>query len=252
MISAIRSGLRDGEFRMEYQPIVGLGDSSAPQFEALIRWTDATGTRQSPAEFIPLAEQTGMIVEIDRWVLTTVAHQMARWRADGFDPHVSVNLSARSLQQPALPAFLRDLCGETHVPGHRLTAEITETAFLDGFEQARDICAALRGQGLGISIDDFGMGYSPLQYVHRLPVTAVKIDRAFVRGLGTDPAAEPIVASITTLARRMRLSTVAEGIETAAMRDAAWHLGLHRGQGYLWSPSLPADEAPAWFTSAHS
>jgi EAL domain-containing protein (putative c-di-GMP-specific phosphodiesterase class I)/GGDEF domain-containing protein len=251
LLSALRSGLRNGELHMAYQPIVGLGAPGEPRFEALIRWTAADGTRHSPDRFIPLAEQAGLITEIDRWVLHEVTGQMGRWRADGFDPRVSVNLSAPSLQQPALPEYVRDLCRRAGVSGHRLDAEITETALVDGVAQAREVCAALRAQGLGVSVDDFGMGYSPLQYVHRLPVTAVKVDRSFVRGLGTDPAAEPIVASITTLARRMRLDTVAEGVETAAMRDAAWHLGLDRAQGYLWSPALPAMEAADWFAARH-
>lgn len=246
LLSEMRTALLNDAFDVVYQPIVKLSDAPEVHFEALIRWTGADGVRRSPAEFIPLAERTGAIEHLDRWVLDRVGRQIQEWGREGFRPAVSVNLSAHSLLNEDLPAFVDGLI-EAYEPGHRqLHLEITETAFIEGFEGPLRVCEALSARGLPIALDDFGMGYAPILYLRAFPVDSLKVDMAVIRDLGHDPAVTGVIRGIVQMADHFRISTVAEGVETPEIDAALRTLGVTDAQGYLYGRPMSPHEARAW------
>jgi EAL domain-containing protein (putative c-di-GMP-specific phosphodiesterase class I) len=202
--------------------------------------------RRSPAEFIPLAERTGAIEHIDRWVLDRVGRQIQEWGREGFRPAVSVNLSAHSLMNEDLPAYIDGVI-EAYEPAERqLRLEITETAFLEGIEGPLRVCEALVARGLPISVDDFGMGYAPIQYLRSFPVDALKVDMSLTRDLGRDPAVPGVIQGIVQMAEYFQMSTVAEGVETPEIDASLRKLGVTDAQGYHYGRPMPPDEARAW------
>lgn len=255
LLTDMRDALADDELAVFYQPIVALTarDALTPRFEALLRWSRPDGRMHSPGEFIPLAERTGLIEEIDRWVIEHVAYQLEMWAGRNFYPRVAVNLSAHSLTNRDLPAFVGDTLGRHRVGPTQLKAEITETAFVEGFDGALSVCRELAALGIPISVDDFGMGYGSLRYLQEFPVSTLKVDRSFVRELGQETEsgarANSIVEAISTLAQRMDLGTIAEGVETEEMLGRVRTLGISSAQGYLYAPALPPDAALDWTRS---
>ena len=246
LLSEMRTALLSDAFDLVYQPIVKFDGSREVHFEALIRWTGEDGVRRSPAEFIPLAERTGAIAHIDRWVLDRVGRQIQEWGREGFRPSVSVNLSAHSLLNEDLPAFV-DRVTETYEPEERqLCLEITETAFIEGFEGPLRVCEALAARGLPIAIDDFGMGYAPILYLRSFPVDCLKVDMSVTRDLGHDPAVPAVIRGIVEMADHFRIRTVAEGVETAEADAALRTLGVTDAQGYLYGRPMSPGESRAW------
>ena len=244
--SALRRAVERDELRAYYQPVVSLETGRLAGFEALIRWEHPERGIVAPAEFIPVAEETGLIHKIGRWILREACDQMARWiRESGASDELSmsVNLSGRQLTEPDLVAMTVRILEETGLAPSRLRLEITESAVIQDPETAIERLSELRALGVGIGIDDFGTGYSSLSYLHRLPLTVLKIDRTFVWAMGPNARETKICHTIVTLAKDLGLTVVAEGIETEEQRQRLQNLHCEYGQGYLFAKPLPAQQA---------
>lgn len=232
------------EMRVFYQPKFEIKTEKIVGFEALVRWQHPRFGMISPAEFIPLAEETGLILQIGRWVLVQALKQGHRWQEQTGDPlEMSVNLSARQLTQPNIILEIADALEETKFPPEKLILEITESVVMADPEAAIRTLRELRALGVKIAIDDFGTGYSSLAYLKRFPVDILKIDRDFIQKLGVAEADFAIVRAIITLARALNLSVTAEGIETSAHLINLKNLECDRGQGYFFSRPLHTDAA---------
>ncbi|OJF13069.1 hypothetical protein BG844_17180 [Couchioplanes caeruleus subsp. caeruleus] len=243
---ALRSALSRGELSVHYQPIADLATGELDGFEALMRWQHPTLGSVSPLDFIPIAEETGLIVESGAWLLREAAGQLAQWRAargPGARPlHVSVNVSVRQLRDGALVGVVRDVLAETGLPPEALWLEITESGVMEELETALATLDALRDLGVTMAIDDFGTGYSSLSYLNRLPVGIVKLDRSFVCEVGRHGANESIVRAVLAMTRAMHLRVVAEGVETELQSDWLREQGCDLAQGWLYGkPALPAE-----------
>jgi diguanylate cyclase (GGDEF)-like protein/PAS domain S-box-containing protein len=244
----LRRALERTEFEVFYQPIVSLADGSLLGFEALLRWWHPARGLLLPAAFIPLAEDTGIVVPLGSWVLHDVCRQVAAWRVTLGDPllvPVRVNVSALQLARADFVdqvAAAMDSCG---IPRSLLHLELTESAMMGQAESTVTMLGRLKELGVGLAIDDFGTGYSSLSYLHRFPTDSVKIDRSFVAGLASGSADLGIIRTILDLARDLGMSVVAEGIETEAQAVALRAAGCPAGQGYLYARPFPAAQAEA-------
>jgi EAL domain-containing protein (putative c-di-GMP-specific phosphodiesterase class I) len=198
-----------------------------------------------PAEFIPLAEDSGLILPLGRWVLTEACRQLAAWRANGRpDLRVTVNLSARQFADPELTDVVAEALAKADLPADALWLEITESVLMEEVETTANTLHALKSLGVHLAVDDFGTGYSSLSYLKRFPVDLLKIDRSFIDGLGTDPEDGAIVLAIVSLAQALRLEVVAEGVEHFHQLEALHRLGCDAIQGFLLCRPAPADELP--------
>ncbi|WP_438435144.1 EAL domain-containing protein [Gorillibacterium sp. sgz500922] len=236
----LRSALETDSLRLEYQPKVDLETGKLTGFEALLRWDHPEWGPISPDEFIPVAEESGLIIPLGEWVLRTGCRQFRKWLSTG-NPgeRLAVNLSVKQLQDPGLPALVERVLEEEQLSADQLELEITETIMKQG-EHTVHILEHLKAMGIYISIDDFGTGYSSLSYLNRLPIDALKIDKSFIRNIYTDHADSEIVTTIITLAKSLNLKVIAEGVETAEQLDFLRSNNCHEGQGYLIGrPSRP-------------
>ncbi len=242
MEARLRHAVERCELLLHYQPLLNLRTNEVTDVEALIRWRAGDGTLISPLDFIPLAEETGLIVPIGQWVLRTACQQTRQWLDQGMELRMAVNLSTRQFRDDKLVQTVRDVLIETGLPARLLKLEITEGAVMDNAEQAVRILSELKALGLGISVDDFGTGYSSLAYLQRFPIDQLKIDRSFVKDITLGAESASIVHSIIALARNLRLQTVGEGVETTQQRDFLRGAGCDLMQGFLFSRPLPAPE----------
>jgi diguanylate cyclase (GGDEF)-like protein len=240
----LRRGLERGEFELHYQPILDLDSGTIVAVEALVRWRHPQRGLVPPLDFIPVAEETGLILPLGRWVLEEACRQVASWQRDVPAAHglaVTVNLSAQQLQ----PGLVADVAAalSTHLDPRSLVLEITETVLLEDTEATIETLRELKELGVRIAIDDFGTGYSSLRYLTQFPADILKIAKPFVDALGNRGAAESALAqTIVALGSTLRLDTVAEGIEHASQERRLVGLGCSFGQGFLYSPPVPADE----------
>ncbi|BCB87573.1 putative bifunctional diguanylate cyclase/phosphodiesterase [Phytohabitans suffuscus] len=242
---ALRQSLATGQLRLAFQPIVELTSGELVGAEALIRWSDPVRGPISPAVFIPIAEDSGLIAAIGRWVLDETLRQVAAWRAEdlvGPDFWVSVNVSPRQLRDPTLPGKVSEALERWEVPHTSVVLEITESVMIDASTVTDQVLFDLRRLGVKMVVDDFGTGFSALGYLRRHPVTGVKIDRSFVDGLGTDAEDEEIVRAVVAMSTALKLTVVAEGVETPTQQDVLSTLGVTVGQGHLWSAPVSAEE----------
>jgi diguanylate cyclase (GGDEF)-like protein len=246
LLPELREALDEGRLVLHYQPQVDATSGAVSQVEALVRWRHPVRGLLAPDEFLPVAEQTGLIHSLTRFVLDEALAQCMRWRLAGFDLGVAVNLSARSLGSNELVGLVRELLDQRQLPASALTLELTESAIVSDPFRAVAVLSQLRGMGVRLSIDDFGTGYSSLAYLKRLPVTEIKIDRSFVSNVAADQDDAAIVLSTIQLAESLRLEVVAEGVETAATFDALAGFGCRRVQGYFLARPLPVDELERW------
>ncbi|QIE29674.1 EAL domain-containing protein [Caballeronia sp. SBC2] len=245
--TALRHALDRGEFELHYQPQVRISDCVPIGIEALIRWRHPERGMISPAHFIPIAEETGLIAAIGEWVLHAACRQNEAWHAAGLlQLPISVNLSALQLRQTDFLTKVRTALEQTGLPPRYLDLELTEGMLMDKSGSVLDLLRELKVLGVSLSIDDFGTGYSNLGYLHSFPIDTLKIDQSFVRGLPEDRASIAIATSITTLGQSLGLAVIAEGVETQAQADFFASLGCHSAQGYLYSRPLPADMFAAW------
>jgi diguanylate cyclase (GGDEF)-like protein/PAS domain S-box-containing protein len=244
--TALRNALlKQEEFRLEYQPIISLTTGKIIGFEALIRWYHPERGLISPQDFIPLAEETGMIVNIGQWVLSEACQQMHRWHQQFPSPlplTISVNFSGKQITQPDVFKQIKHILQETGLEPCRLKLEITETLLMDNFELATTVLSQLTELNIEMHIDDFGTGYSSLSYLHRLPIQTLKIDRSFVTNIGSRGENLEIVRAIVTLAHNLNMSVTAEGIETVEQLAQLKALQCDYGQGYFFLPPMGSAE----------
>jgi diguanylate cyclase (GGDEF)-like protein len=243
--SDLRAAIEREELELYYQPIVALPGKQLTGFEALLRWHHPTLGMVSPAEFIPVAEENGLIVPIGRWVLREACRQMRAWDAEFPECAtliVNVNLSARQCLHPDLVSDVARVLAETGLAPERLKLEITESMILDRSEVVVEILNRLRALGVQLGLDDFGMGYSALSYLQRLPIQTLKIDRAFVGGLQEGGNIE-IVRAILSLASALSMNVTAEGVETAGQAAKLADLACQFGQGFYFHKPLTRDRA---------
>lgn len=261
--SDIRKALEREEFAIYYQPIVDIfGDrydrQRQPQpgrligFEALVRWQHPTRGFVLPREFMAIAEETGLIVQIDRWMLYTACQQLANWKKN-FTTHlplkISINLSAQDIRQPSLIEDIDRILAQTSLTGDSIVLEITESMLIENINKTINLLTELKARKIQISIDDFGTGYSSLNYLHRLPTDNLKIDRSFVSQMQEGNRNYQVVSTIIALSNQLGLGVVAEGIETPQQLQWLQQLGCELGQGYLFSQPLDRQTAEALLTS---
>jgi diguanylate cyclase (GGDEF)-like protein len=240
---ALRQALDNNELFVEYQPCVDLQTLRTVSLEALIRWRTADGTYIPPSRFIPIAEQSNLIVEIGAYVLRRVCLQLSEWQRERLPlVPVSVNISVRQLETTPLASVVSGLAQELGIDASLLHFEITESAAMQNSQQQLGSLQALRNLGSRILIDDFGTGYSSLSYLKHLPIDTLKIDRAFVRDMASDTNDAAIVRAIVGVAKSLGLMLVAEGIESAEQLDCLRRLGCECGQGFFFSPSVSAED----------
>ncbi len=230
----LHGALASGAFALHFQPIWRLGERRIDGCEALLRWDHPERGRVPPDTFVPLAEETGVIVPLGRWVIAAACRKLDEWHAEhGLeDLRVAVNLSAMQLRDAGLVAFLDEVLDGVRFPPDRLVLELTESVLIEDLDAALPVLAALRARGIVLSIDDFGTGFSSLSMLRHLPVDEVKIDRQFIQGLSSDPLGQRVVASVIDLARTLGLRVVAEGIETGDDLRVVERLGAELAQGF--------------------
>jgi diguanylate cyclase (GGDEF)-like protein len=238
------TAIERGEFELHYQPVVDLATQHFVSLEALIRWNHPVRGLISPDEFIPIAEASGAIVPLGRWALRAACEHALRlqWRVGPSAPSISVNLSTRQLQEPTLVAETITVLKETGLPPEKLVLEITETAMISDFDLVLSRLRDLRAANIRVAVDDFGSGYSSLNYIRRLPIDVLKIDRAFIADIGESGEVAALTETILALARIIGVTVVAEGIETEAQLAEVTRLGCDLGQGYLFLRPVDAAE----------
>ena len=252
--SNLRKAINQQEFIVHYQPIIDLSDGKIAGFEALVRWQHPQYGMISPQSFIPIAEETSLIIPIDRWVLQQACHQLRLWQKEKLTDYplfISVNLSARQFAQLDLIDQIDQILTETQLNPQCLKLEITESAIMDNVNFAAVILQKLRERSIGLSIDDFGTGYSSLSYMHSFPVSSLKIDRSFVQRLDGNPENLGLIPAIISIAKTMGMSAIAEGIETTQQLNQLKTLGCDFGQGYLFSKPVEAQRATELIASAN-
>ena len=231
-----------GEFQLVYQPIIKLADLSTGGFEALLRWRSPQRGYVSPADFVPAAEASGLIVPIGRWILREACAALARMAPRG-DVFMNINLSGRQITGAGPKQDVAAALRASGLPARRIKLEVTESLLMLDFEAAIQVLVDLRDAGFRIAIDDFGTGYSSLSYLHRLPVDTLKIDRSFIGRIIDDEPSRKIVAALGNLSQRLGMDVVAEGVETVAQVCALREMGFEYAQGYYFSRMVPEAEA---------
>ncbi len=244
----MRQALKQGEFLLYFQPIADTATGRIVGAEALVRWDHPERGIVLPGEFIPVAESTGLIVELGAWVLRETCAQAVAWSEAGLPPiEVAANISAVQFKRAGLVDTLARAIEETGLDPARLTLEITETVVMENLASMTTLLNRLHDLGVGLAIDDFGTGYSSFSYLKQLPVDKLKIDRSFLINVATDPADAAIATALITLSKQLNLETIAEGVETEAQLEFLRQQGCSQVQGYLLSPPLPADQFVAWY-----
>jgi len=242
--SRLRSAVHNEELQLHYQPKMQPRDGQLMGFEALLRWDDPELGAVSPHDFVPIAEESGLIDAVGVWVLRTAARQIRAWSDAGLDPfYVAVNVSGRQVEAGSLRDTVANILAETGVAAQQLELEITESVLIEGEGAAEATFHELRALGLRLSLDDFGTGFSSLQYLRRLPVDAIKIDRSFVRDIESDPQDAALVGAIVSMAKTLGYHVVAEGVENEEQCDALRELGCDEVQGYYVGEAVPPEAA---------
>jgi diguanylate cyclase (GGDEF)-like protein/PAS domain S-box-containing protein len=250
---ALRRAISHDELVVHYQPVIELGTGATVGAEALVRWQHPSRGLVGPGEFIELAEETGLILPLGREVLRKACAAAAQWPAHrGRRLHVAVNLSLRQLAEPGVVEAVRRAVSDSGLDPSRLVLEVTETAVTHDVASTTETLTALRDVGVGVAIDDFGTGYSSLTYLRAFPVTAVKVDRSFVSRLQSDGDDDAIVSFVVTLAARIGVDCIAEGVEHQSQARRLAELGCGFAQGFLWARPLPEEELLAWLREQES
>ena len=248
LVSDLRDAINDGDLKLHYQPKMDLDTGCVTGAEALVRWTHPEFGEVAPGEFVPIAEDSGLIGPLSHWVLGETGRQLHEWQPLGLDLHVSANISARNLYDPNLVRWLSSVFDDHGLSPGQLTLELTETQIAEDLPMARQILRRLQAIGTKLSIDDFGTGYSSLSYLSKLPLDELKIDRSFVMDLPTNHGAA-VVQTIIGLGHDLGLRVVAEGVETIETLEQLQGLGCDQVQGEYLSVPLPADEFEGWLVT---
>ncbi|TQR38535.1 bifunctional diguanylate cyclase/phosphodiesterase [Brevibacillus brevis] len=241
MENEMRKAIEQEQFQIYYQPKIDIATSAMTGMEALVRWVHPELGIIPPNRFIPIAEETGMILALGEWILKQACKQNKNWHDQGYTLKVSVNLSARQIYQKDLVEMIKDILQETKLSPHWLELEITESIFVK-MEEATAVLQQIRDIGIQISIDDFGTGYSSFSYIKSLPVDTIKIDASFIRDIHHNQESQAIVKAIVTIAQSLNMNVIAEGIELHDQVAALKENGCDHGQGYLFSKPLPTDD----------
>jgi EAL domain-containing protein (putative c-di-GMP-specific phosphodiesterase class I) len=243
----LRQAWRENALQIDYQPQVG-ADGCMTGVEALLRWDHPQRGTVSPALFIPIAEENGLILPLGRWVLETACAQLARWaqRADRAHLGIAVNVSVRQFRHPDFVDEVMSAIARTGIEPGKLKLELTESLLAEGIDVTIAKMGSLKEMGVTLALDDFGIGYSALSYLKRLPLDQIKIDRAFVKDILTDPNDAAIARTIISLARSLGMDVIAEGVETREQRDFLARQGCAQYQGYLFCPPLPIERLEAF------
>jgi diguanylate cyclase (GGDEF)-like protein/PAS domain S-box-containing protein len=242
---SLHRALERRELTLHYQPVVEIDGVTTVGVEALLRWQHPEQGLVSPYRFIPVAEESGLIIPIGAWVLEQACHQLSDWHGrdrTGPQGSIEVNLSARQIDDARIVGTVEEILTRTGLPAEHLTLEITESALMTDASAALDVLSALKQLGVLLAIDDFGTGYSSLSYLQRFPLDILKVDRSFVEELGVSSEGETIVAAVIKLAHALGLKVVAEGVETSGQLEILRSLQCDLAQGYLFSRPLPAAE----------
>ncbi|MBK1691009.1 hypothetical protein CKO33_02345 [Ectothiorhodospira mobilis] len=246
LAAELRRALEGNELVLHYQPQVDLIDGRVVGLEALVRWHHPERGMISPARFIPVAEETGLILPLGRWVLTEACRQARAWTEAGLEfGSVAVNVSGVQVQRSDMVQTVANSLSETGLDSGLLELEITETFVMDRRRGAAGFLRELKSMGVQLAVDDFGTGYSSLSYLKGLPFNTLKIDQGFIRGIPGDYHDIAIARAINTLGESLGMEVLAEGVETEAQRESLLDMGCHRAQGYLFSRPVPAAEIPA-------
>jgi diguanylate cyclase (GGDEF)-like protein/PAS domain S-box-containing protein len=250
--SELHRALERNEFVLHYQPLLSLKTGEVCEVEALVRWQHPERGLLGPGEFIPVAEETGAIVQLGRWVLTEAVAQLKRWETQfpfmkSID--LAVNVSGKQFSEAQIVKDVKDVLEESGLQPDRLHLEITEGSSIEGAADITQTLSLLRDLGVKLHLDDFGTGYSSLSYLHRMPVNALKIDRSFVGSMATDMFSHSIVQAIVTLARTLKLRVIAEGVETKSQLEQLMASGCDSAQGYFFSKPVPAGEIGGFVSS---
>jgi diguanylate cyclase (GGDEF)-like protein/PAS domain S-box-containing protein len=248
----LRRALRQRELRVHYQPVVDLTDGRVTGFEALVRWQHPRRGLVLPSEFISVAEETGLVVALGTTVLEQACRQLAAWQAAGHRTTVAVNLSGVQVGEPGLVPLVRDTVARSGVDPDGLVLEITETALMRDAQQALEVLTSLRDVGVRLSIDDFGTGYSSLSYLRRFPVDVIKLDRSLVAGVDHDAEGAGVATAVLAMAGALGLSAIAEGVQSTSQLSALRRLGFPLGQGFVFSPAVPAESATAFLDRSYA
>ncbi len=243
----LRRALERGELELHYQPKLSFPGGELAGFEALLRWNHPQRGRVPPDQFIRLAEESGLIVDIGMWVLQKACEQFAEWLAQGLPPvRIAVNLSPRQLREADVVQRVAEVLRSTGMKPEMLELEITEQTLMDDFESGHSVVTQFRELGIHIALDDFGTGFSSLSYLLRFPIDTLKIDRCFVHNIGEEPQKSAIVSAVAQLSRKLDIAVVAEGIETEGDMRVVSELGCDQGQGYHICRPLPVAELAVW------
>jgi diguanylate cyclase (GGDEF)-like protein/PAS domain S-box-containing protein len=251
----LRRAIERDEFEVFYQPIVALTGEPVREFEALIRWNHPTQGQIAPADFIGVAEETGLIVPIGKWILEEACRQTRKWQESlnrDADLCVSVNLSAKQLMHPSLLDQVEEVLAKTGLSAGSLKLEVTESTVIERSERALSVLRALSERGVSLSTDDFGTGYSSLSYLHQFPFDRLKIDRSFIEKMDRDEKSQAIVRTILLLGRNLEMEVVAEGIETERQLELLQALGCTHGQGFFFSRPIAAELAERYLHESRS
>ena len=244
---SLRHGLANHEFSLHYQPKTLIDSGTVVGVEALLRWENERFGQVMPEKFIPILEETGLIVEIGEWVLRTACLQMQAWRQAGLDNiRLAVNLSAKQFKQPNLIDCAREVLRETGLDPRLLELEMTESLLMEHTDSSAQTLSILADMGTKISVDDFGTGYSSLAYLKRFPIHSLKIDQSFIQDINSNANDAAITQAIIALARSLQFEVVAEGVETEAQKALLQQLGCQQIQGFLLTPPLPPEELGSW------
>ncbi len=249
----LRFALKHDELKLYYQPIISLKNGTLAGFEALIRWEHPKQGFISPADFIPIAEDTGLIIPIGNWILQKACQQLRVWQQKFASiPQVaslkmSVNLASQQIKEPNFIEKLDRILKKTGLDGNYLRLEITERVLVDSEQNTQNTLAAIKRRNIKLSIDDFGTGYSSLSYLRRLPIDNLKIDRSFVENINSDVESFEIVKTIITLAHTLGMDAISEGVETIEQANQLKTLGCEYAQGYLFAKPLPANAIESIF-----
>lgn len=245
--SGLRTALANDEFRLHYQPQIRLADGQYVGAEALVRWQRSSGELIAPDNFIPLAEESELIIGLGEWIMRTACAQAALWGYGEGDPRrMAVNVSSRQLRNDNFVSMVSKALSDSGLPPSSLEIEITETSIINSMLEATERLSQVQAMGVNIAIDDFGTGYSSLAYLQQLPVDTLKIDRSFIGAIGHDHRALALTQSIIALASHMNLETVAEGIEEEAQLQQLNRLGCRLGQGYFFSRPINPEDMGRW------
>jgi EAL domain-containing protein (putative c-di-GMP-specific phosphodiesterase class I) len=243
----LHHALERDELVLHYQPVIDMPSGRVIGFEALLRWNHPGWGLVSPLTFIPVAEETGLIIDIGAWALLEACRQMQQWRLQlphGEDMTIAVNVSARQLRNQSIVGRVQRALFESGLPRDALTLELTESTLMENPTGAPEVLGRLKALGVGLAIDDFGTGYSSLAYLRRFPVDVVKIDRAFVVDLEQDSADSTLIAAIVAMSEALGVTTIAEGVESETQAAHLLALGCNVAQGYLFSRPMPAEDVP--------